>query len=232
MSFYKHYSFDLWMTLIKSNPTFKTERAKFFYKNFNTTNKSVEEVVSIFRQVDFMCNCINEKTGNNIDADEMHLMVIILMNGSNATFSQINLNWLYDEMELLLFKYMPTIYCDKTFNSLDKLKQNSCGSFSISSNTAFIKGKTLRKILPHLSLASFFDFQLYSDEVGISKPDKRFFDLIFKTANNTPVNRNILLNEIVHIGDNPIADIEGALSAGISSIQINSNNKTILSLLN
>jgi putative hydrolase of the HAD superfamily len=232
MKIYKHYSFDLWMTLIKSNPTFKTERAKFFYKNFNTTKKSIEEVVSIFRQVDLMCNCINEKTGNNIDADEMYLMVISLMNDFNTTFSEINLNWLYDEMELLLFKYMPTVYCDETFNSLDKLKQKSCGSFSISSNTAFIKGKTLRKVLPHLALAPFFDFQLYSDEIGISKPDRRFFDLIFKAVNSTPTNRNILLNEIVHIGDNPKADIEGALSAGISSIQINSNNTTILSLLN
>ncbi|RZL31784.1 MAG: HAD family hydrolase, partial [Pedobacter sp.] len=26
MAFYKHYSFDLWLTLIKSNPTFKLER--------------------------------------------------------------------------------------------------------------------------------------------------------------------------------------------------------------
>ncbi len=29
----KHYSFDLWFTLIKSNPKFKEERAKFFHRN-------------------------------------------------------------------------------------------------------------------------------------------------------------------------------------------------------
>jgi putative hydrolase of the HAD superfamily len=232
MKIYKHYSFDLWMTLIKSDPSFKAERAKFFYKHFNTTKKSIEDVVSIFRQVDVMCNCINEKTGNNIDADEMYLMVISLMNDFNTTFADVNLNWLYDEMELLLFKHMPTIYCDETFNSLDSLKQKSCSSFSISSNTAFIKGKTLRKVLPHLGLAPFFDFQIYSDEVGISKPDRRFFDLIFKVVNETDPGRKISPNEIVHIGDNPKADIEGAKSAGISSIQINTNNATILSLLN
>jgi putative hydrolase of the HAD superfamily len=40
------------------------------------------------------------------------------------------------------------------------------------------------------------------------------------------------LNEIIHIGDNPKADIEGGLMAGISVFQINSNNYTILNLLN
>lgn len=232
MKIYKHYSFDLWMTLIKSNPTFKTERAKFFYKNFNTAKKSIEEVISIFRQVDLMCNSINEKTGNNIDADEMYLMVIGVMNDFKVTFTDINLKWLYNEMELLLFKHLPSVYCDKTFSSLDRLKQKSSSSFSISSNTAFIKGKTLRKVLSHLDLSPFFDFQLYSDEVSISKPDRRFFDLMLETIRNIDSNKNISLREIIHIGDNPKADIAGALSVGIDSVQINSNNSTILTLLN
>ena len=63
MAFYKHYSFDLWLTLIKSNPRFKQERTSYFYEKFNTKNKSIEEVALIFRQVDLMVNAINEKTG-------------------------------------------------------------------------------------------------------------------------------------------------------------------------
>ena len=73
MQFYKHYSFDLWLTLIKSNPNFKKERALFFHKNFNSKKKNIEEIEKIFRQVDIICNSINEKTGKNIDADEMYL---------------------------------------------------------------------------------------------------------------------------------------------------------------
>ena len=44
--------------------------------------------------------------------------------------------------------------------------------------------------------------------------------------------RSIALSEIVHIGDNPVADIGGAATVGIKSMLINSNNLTILSLLN
>lgn len=232
MNKYKHYSFDLWMTLIKSNPFFKVERAIYFYRNFNSKKKSIEDVKSIFRQVDLMCNSINEKTGNNIDACEMYLIVISMINDFDTTFSDINLNWLYNQMEALLFNYMPTVYSNETQNSLLQLKQRNNCSFSISSNTAFIKGSTLRKILSNLSLSPFFDFQIYSDEINSSKPDRRFFEIMVSTVKNITCNRNILLNEIMHVGDNPTADIRGAISVGIDSFQINSNNATILSLLN
>lgn len=231
MSIYKHYSFDLWMTLIKSNPVFKSERAKLFHKNFNAGKKSLEEVTAIFRQVDLMCNAINEKTGKNIDADEMNLMVIAMMNDFSAAFADVDLDELYTDTEKLLFNYMPMVYSDETITALNSLKQNNT-SFNIASNTAFIKGCSLKRVLAHLELESFFDFQLYSDEIGVSKPNKEFFELVLNQVNNIYLKNQISLKDIVHIGDNPKADIEGAQSVGINSILINSNSTTILSLLN
>lgn len=231
MNVYRHYSFDLWMTLIKSNPTFKIERAKVFFKNFNDKGKSLEEVISAFKKVDTMCNAVNEKTGKNIDADEMHLMVVSLINDFETSFVNIDLPDLYKEMEQLLFNYMPIVYCNNTSSSLDKLKQESNGTFNISSNTAFIKGSTLRKVLSALELSQFFEFQLYSDEIGISKPDKLFFELLLREVRKIELNKDILVTEILHIGDNPKADIEGASSIGMNCFQVNSNSATILSLL-
>jgi putative hydrolase of the HAD superfamily len=43
--------------------------------------------------------------------------------------------------------------------------------------------------------------------------------------------KNITLAGIIHIGDNPKADIEGATAAGIKSLLVNSNNTSISSLL-
>ncbi|MEO7767471.1 MAG: HAD family hydrolase, partial [Ferruginibacter sp.] len=228
----KHYSFDLWMTLIKSNPFFKTEKARYFYKNYNTKKKSVEEIMSIFRQVDLMCTAINEKTGKNIDSDEMHLIVISIMNDFDSCFANIDLCLLYDEMEVLLFNYIPLVYSNETLNSLDKLRQSNPCSFNISSNTGFIRGRTLRKVLTSLSLSPFFDFQLYSDEIGWSKPGSRFFDALLDGITGIAANKNIDLTDILHVGDNPNADIAGALSAGLNSFLINSNEATILNLLN
>lgn len=228
---YKHYSFDLWMTLIRSNPSFKTERAKFFYKHFNGLHKSMEEITAIFRQVDLMCNAINEKTGKNIDADEMYLMVISQMNNHATNFTDIDLNWLYSEMDSLLFQYMPMVYCNNTLDTLDRLKQKNKGSFNISSNTAFVKGSSLRTVLSELGLSPYFEFQLYSDEIGFSKPNKSFFDLMIDTSKSIRANTAMEHKDILHIGDNPNADINGALAAGIHAIQINSNHQTIAALL-
>jgi putative hydrolase of the HAD superfamily len=231
MQLYKHYSFDLWLTLIKSNPNFKKERALFFHKNFNSKKKNIEEVEKIFRQVDIICNSINEKTGKNIDADEMYLMVIYLLNDSSDLFSDINLEWLYQEMENLVFNFLPIIYSDETPGIIERIKQTQKSTIGILSNTAFIKGQTLRKVLENLQIAQYFDFQLYSDEVGLSKPNQSFFDVMIQTATAKHAETSIKLNEIIHIGDNPKADIEGGLIAGVNVFQINSNNYTILNLL-
>lgn len=232
MQLYKHYSFDLWLTIIKSNPNFKKERALFFHKNFNSKKKNIEEVEKIFRQVDIICNSINEKTGKNIDADEMYLMVIYLINDSSDLFSDINLEWLYQEMENLVFNFLPIIYSDETRDIIERIKQTQKSTIGILSNTAFIKGQTLRKVLEKLQIAQYFDFQLYSDEVGLSKPNPSFFDIMIQTTIAKHTETSIKLNEIIHIGDNPKADIEGGLIAGINVLQINSNNYTILNLLN
>lgn len=232
MQFYKHYSFDLWLTLIKSNPNFKKERALFFYKNLNSKKKNIEEIEKTFRQVDIICNSINEKTGKNIDADEMYLMVIYLINDNSDVFLDINLEFLYQEMEKLVFNFLPIIYSNETTDILDRIKQTQKNTIGILSNTAFIQGKTLRKVLDELKIGQYFDFQLYSDEVGFSKPNKTFFDIMIQTATAKHTETSIKLNEIIHIGDNPKADIEGGLIAGVNVFQINSNNYTILNLLN
>ena len=227
---YQHYSFDLWLTLIKSNPYFKIERTKIFHRDFNPAGKSIDEVAKAFRQVDLMCNAVNENTGKNIDADEMYLMVISLINDNQLSLADIDTTKLYQDMEKLLFYYMPVVYSSVTIPTLQHLKQQSGSTFSLLSNTGFIKGATLRKILVELKMNEYFDFQLYSDEAGMSKPNPALFDLMLQHIKQ--INKNINLNSIIHIGDNPKADIEGANAAGIKSLLINSNNQSILSLIN
>ncbi|WP_316820112.1 HAD family hydrolase [Pedobacter gandavensis] len=226
MPFYKHYSFDLWLTLIKSNPDFKTERTKYFHTNFNSRKKSIEEVALIFRQVDLMVNAINEKTGKNIDADEMYLMVISIINDYSTEFQDLDMDALYLEMEVLLLNHMPLLYHPESLHVLTELKSSGRSTVNILSNTGFIKGKTLRKVLENLQLSELLDFQLYSDEVRLSKPNPEFFQLMLNTIDQDK-HPEIRLEEIIHIGDNPIADVKGANAMGINSLLINSNELTI-----
>jgi putative hydrolase of the HAD superfamily len=231
MNKYKHYSFDLWLTIIKSNPSFKKERALLFYKEFNFKKKSIEEVEFIFRNVDLMCNVINEKTGKNIDSEEMYLLTISILNDYALDFSSIDLVNLYKRIEKILFNYPPTVYNTDTIKILEEIREQGKITSNILSNTAFIKGSSLRAILDYLNLTRFFDFQIYSDEVGFSKPNKLIFELMIDAAINLEGNTNLKLIDFIHIGDNVIADIEGAKKIGINTLQINSNENTILNLL-
>ena len=230
MVFYKHYSFDLWLTLIKSNPLYKQERTTYFYNKFNTKDKHIDEIAVAFRKVDLMVNAINEKTGKNVDADEMCLMVIAMINDYAFPFNEIDLVQLDHEMEELTLAHLPVLYCDECIDVLAEIKSTGLSSTNILSNTGFIKGKTLKKVINHLGIGQYIDFQLYSDEVRMSKPSSGFFQLMLDTIDRDK-HREIGLHEIVHIGDNPVADILGAKAAGIKSVLINSNQQTISCLL-
>ncbi|ASU36562.1 HAD family hydrolase [Mucilaginibacter xinganensis] len=232
MQYYRHYSFDLWLTLIKSNPGFKARRAEIFHRDFNPYHKSLEEVIQVFRQVDLMCNAVNENTGQNIDAEEMYLMVISLINDNRLNLSDIDIAKLYADMELLLFDYLPVIYSPVTIEVLDHLKTKSGGTFGLLSNTGFIKGITLKKVLVELKIDQYFDFQLYSDEAGMSKPNPAFFQLMLQHIAQVNHPKQIDLNDIIHVGDNPVADIAGAQAAGIKTMLINSNGLDITNLKN
>ncbi|MFD2144609.1 HAD family hydrolase [Mucilaginibacter antarcticus] len=227
---YQHFSFDLWLTLIRSNPAFKQERAKCFYQHFNFRNKPLDEVVAVFRQVDLMCNLINEKTGKNIDADEMYLMVLSIINDGDSRVWGIDIAELYADMEALVFKYLPVAYCDETIGALAHIKQQTGGTIGILSNTGFIRGVTLRKVLHQIGISEHVDFQLYSDETGMSKPNSGFFNLMLEElkAHHTEID----LKRVIHIGDNPIADIAGAQAVGIQSLLINSNNRYLPGFIN
>ncbi|KLT65496.1 HAD family hydrolase [Pedobacter sp. BMA] len=230
MAFYKHYSFDLWLTLIKSNPTFKLERSRYFFEKFNSKNKTIEEVSSIVRRVDLMVNAMNEKTGKNVDADEMHLIVISMINDYNFSFSEINLEQIYADIEALFFEFMPLVYCENCLPVLAKIQDSRSSTVNILSNTGFIRGHTLRQVIQQLGIAPFIDFQLYSDEVRMSKPSAGFFQLMLNGICRK-THPDLQLSDVMHVGDNPVADVLGAKNIGINSMLINSNKQSILTLL-
>ncbi len=229
MKKYKHYSFDLWLTLIRSNPAFKTERAKYFFERFNYNGKSLDQVERVFRQVDTLINSINEKTGKNIAAEELYLLIISAINDLDDVIEEVDADRLYEDMEELFLAYPPVLYEAQTLEVLHSLKTSTQAGFCLLSNTAFIKGKTLRKVFPGLGFTGLFDFYLFSDESGVSKPNKQFFELMLDTV---AVNIGITAKEdILHVGDNPRADKEGAITVGIDCFLINSNQQRISDLL-
>jgi putative hydrolase of the HAD superfamily len=221
----RHVSFDLWLTLIKSNPLFKQKRDELL-KDFFQIPHSVEVISAKIRMWDLRFNAINEISGKNIDCDEMVLLIMADLDCDLKKINSEKLNEYYNTMEKLFFEFHPLLY-EK--NLLDYLKQLADKNITMSvlSNTGFIKGSTLKKLLDVLNISPYLKFQIYSDEIYCSKPSKKAYEHVME---NIKIVNTINISSILHIGDNHNADYLGATNFGLQGALINSNNVSLLHL--
>ncbi|MFB9078970.1 HAD family hydrolase [Flavobacterium procerum] len=209
---YSHLSFDLWLTLIRSNPEFKKKR-NLLFKDFFEIDSSIEKISEVVRYYDVLCNNINEKTGLNLSTYEIYYLILGALEVNLEANGLEKLGDFYNETEHLFFAYKPELIFTETKSLFNEIRSEE-KSINILSNTGFIKGKTLRKLIDHYGLTDLISFQIYSDEVGFSKPNKEIFQLVFDKVNES---KKVEKNEILHIGDNSIADYNGAVSFGFGA---------------
>ena len=109
---YKHLSFDLWLTLIKSNPEFKKKR-NLLFKEFFEVDYSIDKVTEVVRYYDVLCNNINEKTGFNIDTFEIYYFILNALNVNVDEIGIERLSEFYKEAEMLFMKFKPDLIYPK-----------------------------------------------------------------------------------------------------------------------
>jgi putative hydrolase of the HAD superfamily len=69
----------------------------------------------------------------------------------------------------------------------------------------------LPELLRQLDLARRFDALVYSSAVGVEKPDSRIFRRALREL-------GVEAGAALHVGDNPLEDVEGALAAGLRAL--------------
>ena len=209
---YEHFSFDLWLTIIKSNPDFKAKRDTLF-RDFFSIDKDIDEVRKVIRKYDVLFNRISEKTGNHIEREEIFLLMLDVLGKDIETVDDNQLKQFFQQVDELFLNNKPVLLWGNIEELLIEIKENN-KTASILSNTAFIHGDSLRKVLKHLGLADYFSFMIFSDEVKASKPNLRVFEIMFDKINDL---RTLEKKKILHIGDNKIADYDGAKTFGVNS---------------
>jgi FMN phosphatase YigB (HAD superfamily) len=68
--------------------------------------------------------------------------------------------------------------------------------------------------LAAIGLADYFEASLSAREAGMLKPDPRIFDILLQRS-------GLRAAEVVHVGDDPEADVEGARGAGVQPVWLN-----------
>jgi len=108
-----------------------------------------------------------------------------------------------------LFAFPPTLNED-VISTLAAVRE-SVRKIGLISNTGRSPGLALRRVLHELGILSFFDVTVFSDEAGCRKPDIRIFRLATKELDTDP-------STVIHVGDNPEADVWGAKQAGMRAV--------------
>lgn len=217
---FSHISFDLWLTLIKSNPAFKEKRNGLLIEYFEL-KQDQHTVNQTVRKFDLLFNTINETTGGQIGLLDMWMIILHDLQCDPTKMTKENLQGFIDSSAKLFFKYPPVLIDENTGRLFNFLTTNGI-TLSLLSNTGFIAGNMLRQLIQQLNIDQYFSFQLYSDELGFSKPNQKVYAHLY--ANVLKI-KDIHKSGILHIGDNENADVIGANSFGFASRLLEPNQK-------
>lgn len=217
----KHVSFDLWLTIINSNPKFKEFLIEFWSKELNQTQNYVKILLRNMKNYFVVLDEISGLHSNLID--QFHYLYT--HSGYIKQTKQLleeKISIIYPKIEEAFLNNLPVLYDNDTKFVLEELKNKGIKT-NILSNTGIIQGKTLTTALEQLEVYELIDRTIYSDEVFLAKPDPSMFLIMADSF-------DCELDEILHVGDNPIAD-GGCIEIGIQFLQVNSNENTIKKVL-
>jgi putative hydrolase of the HAD superfamily len=98
------------------------------------------------------------------------------------------------------------------------LESLNVGGYTLAliSNVMRTPGVSLRRMLERFRLLRYFQHTTFSDEVRIRKPAPEIFHLTLRAVAGEP-------KSSVHVGDDPILDVQGAHAAGMRVIQVTSS---------
>lgn len=221
---YRHYSFDMWGTLLQPNPEFTGKRVEYFYTKMLKSGIiiSLHDISQILNDIGKLYDALSLMNGKSPDAIEMYAHAIFRMQGNLKDITPLAMEIVYKEIESIFLENPPLLYPD-TKSVLDELKLRA-KTLSILSNTAYIRGNTLDKVLDMYDIKSHFMIRCYSDQYDLSKPNPAFFNVVHRQL---PYSKE----SILHVGDNEVLDFRGATEFGWNGILINSNRLTIKDLL-
>ncbi|HCQ31837.1 TPA: hypothetical protein DIU27_05705 [Candidatus Collierbacteria bacterium] len=211
-------SFDIWQTLLLSNPAYKNARAEALRKHLGAEDMELGSFANLMKTVDEEIDKISDETGVQFGLPErvkkvyenltLELRIPELTDEHIANFETI--------ADQLIIDNLPTVLEDDLLKTLSAIKERGI-QMAVMSNTGFISGRQMRLVLRQLGILPFISIQLFSNEMGVSKPNKLIFEAL---AEQSGIDGSMIL----HVGDNFKADYAGAKAAGLKAVQLTSTS--------
>lgn len=205
-------SFDLWLTLIRSNSTpNKATRAAAMYKLLGIEPLGVthDEFKTTVREVEKFADMASEMGVQHYGPYER--VKLVAERYGVPMLSDEDFTAFYAAQFERFMAYPPDLMQDDIIDILTTL----AGRYQLAliSNTGFVNGAEMRPALKAIGLLDLFDHHIFSDEVGVNKPHPRIFEHLLELS-------GVQASNIVHIGDNRTADYNGARAVGFQAIHL------------
>lgn len=209
-------SFDLWETIILDEPERDTARSRMRYEGLQQSLTDLGVQLSL------------EDLKRAYEESAQRLQEIWRRNAEVPTIEQVRLIIeLADRQRGVGSSYLSSAevlqkaYIDPIFAIPPKLNQDAVAALKglrarghkigLISNTGRSPGEALRRLLESYGVLQLFDATVFSDEVKCRKPDRKIFEF---AADRLGAD----LRDMIHIGDDPEADIWGAKQAGMRAL--------------
>jgi len=216
-------TFDLWETLIFDEPALDESRGRLRYEGLQRvladrgTRLPVESLRAAYEQSALR---FQEVWSRNEEVAIKEQVRLIVESAAGEPMS-IDSEWA---------KHLENAYVDPIFavppkpnkdasHVLEELR-NRGYKIGLISNTGRSPGEALRRLLHTYGLLKFFDACIFSNEFRLRKPDMRIFEHASHVLGTETA-------KMVHVGDDPEADIWGAKQAGMRAILFDSDTLDI-----
>ncbi len=149
-------------------------------------------------------------------ADHVHAILAAVDPGLPRRVSPALLAALVDAYSRPILMLPPAVD-DGALAALETLR-GAGYKLALVSNIMRTPGTTLRELLGRFRLLGYFEQTTFSDEVGIRKPAPEIFALTLRAIGGDAATA-------VHVGDDPVLDVQGAQAAGMRVIQVTSSSR-------
>lgn len=207
-------TFDLWETLLFEKDGASSLRSRCRCENLTQAFREfgmdvpVERVASALDKTISSLLPVWDANKDVSHLEQIHLLLRYATDGSTVSDN--------DVIGKLSSAYISPVFEIRPYLNPDAVGVLRClkdqGKFlGLICNTGLTPGFGLRRLLAENGVVEYFDMMIFSDEVGIRKPDPRIFHLF---TDRFKVRRT----EVVHVGDNLKSDVLGAMNAGLKAI--------------
>ncbi|NCG35134.1 MAG: HAD-IA family hydrolase [Dehalococcoidales bacterium] len=212
---------DLWQTIMGEidlssfSPSRRQIKCELVYDFLKKLTSKIE-LSEIEKSHDFVVAQIAQYSRFHSDKLFSDWLIIFLKHINKDIFQEISLeeiNTIGEIIDKAFLDNPPRIF-DGTLEFISFCKENNL-KIGIISNTGFNSPAAYKQLL--FTNKIYYDTISLSNELGLAKPDKNIFKFTLDKLNISPSNS-------IHIGDNPVADILGAINFGMDAILISQNN--------